>query len=244
LWVSSAKYAVSGKEHSMSVLSTGSWIVSVMGILATPAYAIPAGDDDAPPARSPAANAPVASPPSTGPYGGPPTVEHRPRPVTFLLRTQADFGGDDLFSGQTTNGDSVSVPAGTGLTLAAGLIFQPDIPLAIELTAGYKLRILSASNGTVTFSRFPIDAIASFAPGHHRLGLGVTVHLSPSLDCSVSGICEANVPFDTAVGLILQWAYTLGRLDFGARATFLSYSVPGNSSFSGDTLGFFIGARL
>lgn len=219
-----------------------------------PARAIPAHDDDTPP-MPPRPSALAAAAP--GLTLEPPTESSpldkapmwRDRPVSVLLRVGVDIGGDEIFSGTTSDGSSVSMSGGGGGVISGGLLIAPDAPYAFEVTLGYKTTNQSFSNGSISFSRIPLDAILSFAPGNHRLGIGMTAHFAPTFDCNVSGICAGRVELDTSYGLLLQWAYTLHHVELGLRATVIGYHATeiitgATASFSGNSAGAFVDLRL
>jgi hypothetical protein len=195
----------------------------------------PRRDDAAPPRRA-----------SLPPPGRSPPPD--PRITGLLLRAGLEYGGDDLL--KSTNGDSVTLSAGRLASVGAGFIVQPPYGFAIEATIGIKVDVARAPNGIFTFTRYPLELIASVTPGNNRFGLGVTVHLSPSLSCDLPGTCS-SMAFDSAVGLMVQWVHHFGRgfsgFELGARYTFISYTVPnapaGTPDIDGSAIGLLIGAR-
>ena len=105
------------------------------------------------------------------------------------------------------------------------------------------------ANGSVTFTRFPLDVIASIAPGGVRIGVGVTVHLAPTYKCDVTAVCSEELSFDTGFGAIAQAAYSLPlsytiALDFAARYTLIRYSEDEFNSLDGSSIGLFFGVRF
>jgi hypothetical protein len=168
------------------------------------------------------------------------------RGVGILLRMNFDFGGDTVDYGAFTNGDEWKIKAGQLFTFAGGVIVHPDAPWAVEATAGYKFDQVNGSNGTIKFTRIPVDVVVSWAPGGHRLGAGATVHVSPTYRCDVSGLCDITADWDTAFGAIVQYAYGLkvgdnGAFDVGARYTYIQYAGTGLPDRDGSAFGFFFG---
>ncbi|HET9621061.1 MAG TPA: hypothetical protein VFP84_06835 [Kofleriaceae bacterium] len=197
-------------------------------------------DNEEPPVRSHAPPRTAQAQPARAP---------EPRghgPVSLLLRVGYDVGGDDLVQISTSDGGSATVSAGRGATFAGGLLIQPEAPVTLELTIGYKVDARSFSNASFSFGTVPFDAILSFAPGGHRLGIGVTEHFATSLRCS--GDCSATVDFKATTGLVVQWAYSHRYGDFGVRGTFIGYQPAGAArnapSVSGSSVGAFAGVRL
>lgn len=169
------------------------------------------------------------------------------RPLGFLLRMGFDFGGDKLVEVRWDNGDKGTLRAGQLISFGAGFLYHPNAPWALEGTIGYKFDKVNGSNGTIEFTRFPLDLVVAWAARGHRLGAGPTVHLSPKYRCDATGLCDQTVSFDTAVGGILQYAYgfRLGAsagLDAGLRYTFVDYEASaGPGSIDGSGFGFFFG---
>lgn len=197
-----------------------------------------------------AAGALLAAAPATraaGPGAARGTLDQAPaaRTVGVLLRMGFDGGGDKLVTVQWDDGSSKTLKAGQLMTFAGGLLYHPG-DYAVEGTFGYKFDKVNGSNGSITFSRMPLDLVVSWAPGNHRLGAGPTVHLAPKFDCSATGVCAGTVNFNTAFGGIVQYAYgfPLGNagMELGARYTVISYKASdGGGSLSGNAIGGFFG---
>jgi hypothetical protein len=179
------------------------------------------------------------SQPSSKPAGG--------RPVGVLLRMGLDVGGDKLAEVQYANGDTAQLTAGGLVTFAAGVLIHPAAPWALEATVGYKIDKVNASNGTLQFSRIPVDVILSYANSGHRLGAGATVHLSPTGKCEVDGYCNESVSYNHALGGIVQYVYGWGRdrgVELGVRGTFIHYSGDGLKTINGSSVGLILGGWL
>jgi hypothetical protein len=245
-------------KEIMSVQRTGGWMVAAILIgLITTAHAQPPGttptassipkhDDDAPPVRHALAPAPAPGPAQEPILAKDP--QWRDRHVSFVMRLGYEHGGDDLLTIQKSDGSSFDLAAGNGVLIAAGLLFTPHPLFALELTAGYKSSTGSFSNGSLSLHRVPLEAIASFAPGNHRIGIGPALHTATRFDCKIDGICGGNIDFQTAIGVVLQWVYTAKNFELGARATLIHYRLAGdnapNDTISGSNLGGFVGVRL
>jgi hypothetical protein len=119
-------------------------------------------------------------------------------------------------------------------------------PWAIEATLGYKFDKVNGSNGTIEFTRIPLDVVASWAPGNHRLGAGATFHLAPRFKCDAAGVCGDSISFNTAAGAIIQYAYVLRPgssvgFEFGLRGTLIRYASSDVPTQNGSGVGFFFG---
>jgi hypothetical protein len=166
------------------------------------------------------------------------------RPASFIMRAGYEYGGDDLVTVVTADGDSKTVTGGRGGFAEGGLLIEPDAPIAIETTLGFK----EGRASSVSFSRWTFDTLVELVHDHARIGAGVTMQFGASIDCGFQQVCNHNtIPIDTAYGALLQAAYTAGRFDFGLRATLISYRASrtgSDASASGNSLGAFVGVRL
>jgi hypothetical protein len=169
------------------------------------------------------------------------------RNLELLARLQFDLGGQEIIRVKLSDGGVRSLDAGQGGTLSSGLMYRSTFPLAIEATVGYKFALVTFSNGSIDFWRIPLDIIVSAAGVGHRVGVGATTHFRPTFSCKVSGVCSGEVIFDTAHGLILQYAYSTERsnrsFELGARVTLLSYAVD-NETIGAHSIGVFASVRL
>lgn len=201
-----------------------------------------------PSAAAPAAPAAAAEPQEPGTLPPLPPIPPRRR-LAFLFRGGFDFGGAKLIELRSTDGDSATLKAGQLVWCGVGFLFQAAAPWSLDATIGYKGDGRSGSTGSAGFARFPLDIILSFAARGHRLGVGSTIHFSPKFTCD-AGVCgvAVEIPLDTSIGLLAQWAYGIRRskygMELGARYTRLSYQGKGIDSFDGSSFGFFVGTWL
>ncbi|MFT3917204.1 MAG: hypothetical protein QM704_24880 [Anaeromyxobacteraceae bacterium] len=174
------------------------------------------------------------------------------RRVGLLLRMVLDVGGEQLGVVSYSDGSKAKLRAGQLGTFAAGFLYRAEAPWALEATFGYKFDQANASNGSVKFTRLPVDVIASYALDRHRFGVGPTLHLSPKYSCTFGATeCQGvrEVKFDTAVGGIAQYAFQLPRgssgYELGARFTVVKYKASGALlELDGKSFGFFFGGWL
>jgi hypothetical protein len=114
-----------------------------------------------------------------------------------------------------------------------------------DTTIGYKFDKVNGSNGSISFTRVPIDVVVSYANWGGRLGLGATYHAFASYSCDASGLCNNSVKFPNAFGGIAQLAYALKLktflLDVGLRYTLIKYKGDNSVSLNGSGPGFFFG---
>lgn len=148
--------------------------------------------------------------------------------VGGVFKAGLDFGGDTLVTAVFTNGDTDTIKANEGVILGGGIaIFNDTKTVSSEITLNWKYTSISADNGDIEFTRFPVDALLFYNSPKARLGAGVTYHMNPSLEGSgvVGGL---NVDFDNALGFIAQAEYRASeKVAFGIRYTKLSYDVTG-----------------
>jgi len=161
-------------------------------------------------------------------------------------------GGDTLASVRLSSGETEKIKAGGLVHLAAGLLWQPSqLPLGIQATAGYHVDNVTARNGELRFSRYPIEVLALFTGVPNlRLGTGVRYVNSPSLKIDIDGSPSTNVDFKNTIGVVAEIGYRFAsRAWVALRGTFEEYetkSVNGASvgttpKTSGDSIGVYVG---
>ncbi len=162
--------------------------------------------------------------------------------VKPVFKLGADFGGETIATVTFTNGSQKSIDANEGLYIGGGASFLLDSKdIEIETTLSIKYTSITASNGDVTWTRFPLEVLAFYRAPKFRVGGGLTYHLSPKL--SGSGVAGGlNVNVDDALGAVLQgdWLITQ-KISVGLRYTSLSYKANGVTAKSdgvGVTIGF------
>lgn len=148
--------------------------------------------------------------------------------MRWLLKGGFDFGGDTLVTVLFQDGSTDTIKANEGFYIGGGIayIFR-DYNIETEFSASWKYVGITASNGDVTFTRFPLEAMVFYPWSWGRVGAGLTYHLNPEL--SSSGVPGGlNVDFDNAVGGVIQAEYRPSEnLGFGLRYTALDYSLGG-----------------
>ncbi|MGI9302427.1 MAG: hypothetical protein ACR2RB_06950 [Gammaproteobacteria bacterium] len=150
--------------------------------------------------------------------------------VNFILRTGADFGGDDLIEVAFTDGSTEDIQAGELIHLAAGLDF-PTSPaneaLRTEVSIGWEFDRADAVNGEVEWERYPLELLQFYSLGYWRFGGGATYHINPTLD-GEGFAGSVDLEFDDALGFVVQADVAVGPyIDLGARFTSIEYSAGG-----------------
>jgi hypothetical protein len=152
-----------------------------------------------------------------------------------------DFGGEKIITVTFTNGDTQSIHANQGLYVGGGVsVLNDEKNLEFLGTVNFKYAGISAENGDVTWTRFPIDLLLFYRAEKFRLGGGLTYVAGPKL--KVSGIPGGGtVNVDDAIGLLVQADYLMGRVAVGVRGTFVQYKAGGQTASgngAGITFGF------
>lgn len=162
--------------------------------------------------------------------------------VKFTFDLGVHAGGDTLVTAYFTDGSTEKIEAGDGVSIAFGAIFDLTENLELATTYGYKNASINGSNGSVDWTRYPLNILFLYKMDKLRIGGGLTYHMSPKLDGDGSG-SAINADFDNALGTLLDVRYFFtDTLYFGARATFIDYKPTGGSrSFNGDSVGITFG---
>jgi hypothetical protein len=143
-----------------------------------------------------------------------------PSRITPIVEFSAGMGGDTLAELTFTDGDSQDINAGDGLTVAGGLIQKVADSFEIKYTLGYKFSTSAAENLDVWKSVFPLDVVPSYRSGSHRVGVGLTYHISPKLK-----VDDDTLRFDNAPGVTVEYAYKF----FSIAYTDVDYEINGVS---------------
>ncbi len=156
-------------------------------------------------------------------------------------------GGDKLAEVNFTDGSTESLTAGGGLSLAAGVLFHTGESTGPEtqLTIGWQDDSSTASNGDLTFDRFPLEIIQFYRMDQLRGGLGLTYHMKPSIE-GTGFASQENVDFDNAIGVVFEVDYMLANSNMylGGRYTNIKYTTSiGSGSDDGSNIAFILGTR-
>jgi len=129
-------------------------------------------------------------------------------PLKFLLGAGLTFGGDTLATVHYSDGSSEDIKGGGLVMLYGGLEYRLGTQVSLQATLGYHVDDTSTkSNGSVRFTRVPVDLLAFFHINDKvRLGGGVQWVNGPELKGSgaASGL---NVKFDDTTGAVLEGEY-------------------------------------
>jgi hypothetical protein len=113
-------------------------------------------------------------------------------------------GGDTIGSIVFVSGEQQEIEAGDGASFGGGVVQRIDDRFGIKYTASYKISFSAASNADVVKSVLPIDIVPYYRSGDHKVGLGLSLHLSPKVDWDW---LAPEQDFDDATGLTLEYAF-------------------------------------
>ena len=164
------------------------------------------------------------------------------RPLHFVLGTGLTFGGEKLANVTYTNGDTQDIRSGGLYAFYGGIDVRATPLMSFQATVGYHSdNTAAASNGSVRFSRVPIEVLGYFHVNDRiRLGGGVRLVNNPQLrgDGVASNV---HTDFDNTTGIILEGEYRFVSF-FGLKLRAVSESYQptgGGPKANGDHVGFY-----
>jgi len=162
-------------------------------------------------------------------------------------------GGDKLAEARVVYDDDYydyedDLRAGELATLTGGIVvYFPRSAWSLQSSIGYHTDSVGQSDDDITFDRYPLELIPFYNFGNHRLGAGLSYHLSPELD--LKELDGPKVDFDNALGWLVEYDYSFsgwesGGFVLGIRHVWIDYEVDevnGNrvsgNEFDGDHVG-------
>lgn len=171
--------------------------------------------------------------------------------ISPVLHVGYDAGGATIGRFIYTDRSEDTLKANQGFRLGAGISYlSADMNFESEMIVSYKAEQVSASNGDLRFTRFPLDVLAFYRVDSVRMGAGVTYHYAPKLKGN-GFVSKVNIEFEDAVGMILQVDYLFGRPKeragtyVGLRYTWLDYKmVSSSTSVEANGIGLHLGYRF
>jgi hypothetical protein len=154
-------------------------------------------------------------------------------PVRFLAGAALELGGDKIADIYFTNGETQSVRAGQGISVAAG--GQLQIPGAekwlFRSTVGFKYVTTAADNVHIRLTRIPIIVSGNYmATPKLRLGAGLAMHTA--IRFNTDGLGE-DYKFKGASGPVFEIAYA----GVGLSYTVMKYKDEENARYSANAVG-------
>ena len=129
--------------------------------------------------------------------------------------------------------------------MVTSLLEVQSVAASLLLRSSRILAAITADNGSIDFTRYPLTAMLFIKAEKLNFGVGVTQHTG--IELTGDGVTSfTTVDFDDATGLVLQLDYLLGKRAYmSLQLTSIDYQ-PVNSSIevSGNSLGLLIGYRF
>lgn len=155
------------------------------------------------------------------------------KPLRLLIEAAFELGGDEVAEVYFTNGNTQSVKAGQGGSVALGAQFQfPNLDkLLLRSTIGIKYVTTEADNVHIRLTRIPIYLTANWMIARKlRIGAGVVTHRA--IKFNADGIGD-DIKLDGATGPMFEFAYA----GVGLRYTAMKYKDQANNTYSANALG-------
>lgn len=141
-------------------------------------------------------------------------------------------GGDELAEAEVYYYDDwhdEDIRAGELVTITAGaVIYLPMPSLSIQASIGYHADEIGSYDDDIKFDRYPLELIPFYNFNNHRLGAGLSYHISPELDLDDLG--GPGVDFDDALGWLIEYDYSFSGwkksgVVLGLRYLWIDYDV-------------------
>jgi hypothetical protein len=156
-------------------------------------------------------------------------------PFRFLVGAGLTFGGDTLATASFTDGTSDNIKSGGLVHLYGGAEYRLGDKVSLQATVGYHVDdSRAASNGSLRFSRIPVDLLAHYRVNEKwRIGGGVQIANGPEL--KGSGVASNNhIEFDNSTGAVVEGEYLFSP-NVGLKLRYVSHSFKvKNSSIEAD----------
>jgi hypothetical protein len=168
------------------------------------------------------------------------SVHAQERNVRGILGIGVTGGGDTLATVVYTDGSTDSIKGGGLVHVFGGAEFRLGSEVTVQATIGYHVdETTGASNGSLRFSRYPIELLAHYAiTPNFRLGGGARFVNSAKID-SRGVLSGARVDFDSTVGGVIEGEYLVTpSIGLKLRAVSEKYKVGGVSA-DGNHVGFY-----
>jgi hypothetical protein len=126
----------------------------------------------------------------------------------WILGADAGGGGDALATINYTDGTSQTISSGSGIQLKGGFTYTLNPSVTLLGTLGFEFVTTNASNGNVTFSRWPVEGLALWTLSEKvRLGGGLRIATNAQLTSSGAASNLGVTSFQGQLGVVLQGEY-------------------------------------
>lgn len=170
--------------------------------------------------------------------------------VRPIIGAGLTVGGKTLASARMSDGSTQRVSSGGLISMFGGLEYRaaPDAPFTVQATIGYHVDDTDASNGSISFSRVPVELITFWNPNaQFRFGLGLRKATNAKLSSSGAANSVPDVSMSSDLGLVLQGDYYLSpQMSTFLRLVSERYKSPllNDNSVSGNHIGMGIAYRF
>ncbi len=124
-----------------------------------------------------------------------------------VLGTSVTGGGKTLVKVQYQDGHTQNIRSGGLVHLFGGAEYESE-QFAFQANIGYHVDDTNARDGSVRFSRWPVEFIGFFKPQDNiRLGVGVRKATSAKVATSGAASYLSSQSFESKAGVILQGEY-------------------------------------
>lgn len=164
----------------------------------------------------------------------PPAAPAQRGPVLIpVLEFALEYGGDEMAELYFTNGDTQTLTAGQGGTLALGAVVRPrpGSPLGLRGSVGYKFLLNASENADVRLTRIPIELVGTYrAPKDSWAGVGYVYHAATRLHGD--GFID-DVSFGGAHGATVEAGWRYVALTYTA----IGYTDEAGNDFNASNIG-------
>lgn len=173
--------------------------------------------------------------------------------IRGIAGMSVDFGGETLVTVTMTDNSEKTIKSHEGVGFMGGVYAPLNNGYGVTAQIGYKMATVTASNGSLEFTRIPIEIIGSKQVGKHRFGGGFTYHTNGKFTCDVSGLCNDEIDIDDASGFLLSYEFILNNpnspsndkgMIFGARYTMMEYKDPDGTGIDASGFGMYLGGQF
>ncbi len=153
--------------------------------------------------------------------------------IRFLVGGAFEFGGDEVAEIYFTNGDTQSVNAGQGVSIAVGgeLQFPKVDQLRLRASVGYKYVTTQADNVHIRLTRVPFVFSANWMIIEKlRVSAGLAIHTG--INFKADGIGD-DIRFNNAMGPVFEIAFH----GIGLSYTAMKYTDQSAITYSANAIG-------